>query len=328
MNNTKPLFLPVILLAFCLVSCKDKRHDLSKKYKLEHYAFTLVVSEINSREFYLKMMRENIQQKKKTVLDPNRTDTLKGDRRHLASYDTLFFQSDKLLHEPEENNDSGRRVDSKPPDNLTREEVAWLKEQTGSLATLFRQISGTYRRFDQYYTAAGYKADKGAQGQELIDSIRILDDKFGVISDSILLRSDRIFKDIYKVPEEKNPLPAAALMKQSIEACNNYRLVLEQLLPGKQGYNATIGKELKHAKDAIDDQINQLVHIALSGTERSIWADVLVLNFREQLFSFRNYYEVRLNPESPKGGVQQTDLDFLNDVENRMRRYYSIYLKL
>ncbi|SDE35780.1 hypothetical protein [Niabella drilacis] len=329
MNNTKWL---VSLFVFPLVigfsACKDKRHDRSRDYRLDHYAFFLV-SVVRDREFYLELLRKVLQEKKKTILNPLRADTLKGDLQHIAAYDTLFFRSEELLYEPVKKISSGAVADNGPPDNFTRGETAWLNEQIGSLVTVFRQINQVYRRFDQYYTKTGYKADKGAQGLERIDSIRMLDDKSGVIIDSIILRSDRIFKDIYQVPEKKNAFaPAAVLMEQSIKASDNYILLLEQLLPGKQRYNTTTGKELKRAKDSIDDQINQLVHLGLSGTERSIWADVLVLNFREQLFSFRNYYEVRLNPGSSRGGVQQADLDFLKDVEQRMRRFYGIFLKL
>ncbi|MBZ4189192.1 hypothetical protein [Niabella beijingensis] len=328
MNNTKQfifLFLP--LIAFGLYSCKDKRHDLSREYRLDHYAFVLV-SAINDREFYLRIMRETLQEKNKTIQNPNRADTLKGDRQHLTAYDALFSQSEELLYEPVKKISPDAVADNAPPENFTPQEKAWLNEQTGRLVTVFRQINNAYGRFDQYYENSGYKEDKGVRGRELTDSIRMLDDQFGVISDSIILRSDRIFKDIYRVPEKKNAGDTtAALMEKTMKACNTYILLQEQLLSGKQPGDIP-DKELSAAKDSIRQQMGQLVQLGLSGTERSIWADVLVLRFRDLLFGFSTYSEVRLPDPGEKGLLQKTDLDFLKDLENRMRRCYNVFVQL
>lgn len=329
MNNTKWLVLLFVVPFFIgFYACKDKRHDRTRDYRLDHYAFFLV-SVINDREFYLDLLRNTLQEKRKTILDPARSDTLKGDQQHIASYDTLFFRSDELLYEPAKKSGSGTVTDNAPPDNVTHEEAAWLNERIGDLVTVFRQLNQTYRRFDQYYGQGGYKADKGSYGLQLIDSIRLLDDQFGVISDSIILRSDHIFKDIYQVPEKKNAFaPAATLMQQSIAACNSYTRMLEPLLSGSTQTGAVTDKAFSAAKDSIRQRTLELAQLGLSGTERSIWADVLVLRFRNLLMGFSTYAEVRLPPPGQKKSVQKADLDFLNDIENRMRRYYDLFLKL
>lgn len=325
MKNTKGLIFSFLILVLLLNACKDKRHDLSKAYRLDHTAFVLI-SAITSRELYLNVMRDALQEKKKTLLSPARTDTLKGDQQHLDACDTLFFQSDELLREPvKEINVSGN---TGFPDNFTRKEKAWLKEQVDSLETVFHEIYGTYGRFSNYYKDAAYKEDKGMQGLVLIDSMNLLNNKFRVVSDSIILRSNRLFKDIYNVPDRQYPFgAAAALMEQSIKACSNY-IVLQERLYGVKQPDTPQDRALKFTKNAIDTLTNQLAQLEMLGSEKSIWADVLVLKFKELLFSFRTYYEVRLSGPDRKDSIQKTDLGFLKDQENRMRSCYTIFLKL
>ncbi|MCD2424189.1 hypothetical protein LQ567_15520 [Niabella pedocola] len=329
MNNTKWLvFIFLFPLTLGLYSCKQKRHDRSREYQLDHYAFFLV-SAVNDREFYLELLRNTLQEKKKTILNPARTDTLKGDQQHLAAYDSLFFRSDELLDEPVKKIGSGAAADHTPPDNVTHAEAAWLEERINGLVTVFRQINQAYKRFDQYYTRRSYKEDKGLYGLELIDSIRLLENRFDTISDSIILRSDHIFKDIYEVPEKKDAFaPAATLMQQSIADCNGYILLLEQLLSGSSQSGASMDKALGAAKDSIRQRTMQLAQLGLSGTDRSIWADVLLLKFRDQLLGLSTYAEVRLPGAGQRKTVQKADLDFLKDLENRMHRYYTTFTRL
>jgi len=326
MKYTKWLMVLFIITgAFGLYSCKDKRHDRSREYRLDHYAFVLV-SAISDREFYLKILRDILQEKRKTIVEPDRADTLKGDGLYLASYDSLFFGADELLYEPIRKAGSAA-MDNTPPDNFTAEEAAWLNAQTGRLISVFRRISGTYQQFDQYYKRGDYRKDSGAYGIALIDSIRLLDGQFGVISDSIILGSDRMFKDIYQVPERKDTIvAAAALMERSVKACEKYILLLQPSLSGKEQPDVALDKIIKTAKDSISH--HQMTLLGLSGTERSIWTDVLVLKFRGLLFKFITYIEVRLPGPGQKERIQAVDLDFLRDLENRMQNCLNVFLRL
>lgn len=320
MSYAKQLFFSLtVLLSF--FSCKDKRHDKSKEYLLNSYAFNLVADVTFREQRLAAFMRKAIQEKKKTMINPNRSDTAFGNKKHIADYDKGILNGGL---------DSALLIGSKKHieklDNLTNEESQYLQGKIADLANVFRQIQTTYQAFDTYYGANSFNQDKGKKGFALIDSIRLLDLRFTTISDSIILKSDAIYRDIYLVPKSTRPSAQCVLaMEQAIKICSNFNHLLDQLTSGTKAYNNTTQKEMDRLIDAIDkmaysDPGKTLFPLAQS---KLFWEYHLYARFRDlqstmaaYIFSFRQHKATK------------EDFDYLKDVEQRMKHSYALYRKL
>ncbi|SHF48651.1 hypothetical protein [Pedobacter caeni] len=320
MSYVKQIFFSlVVLLAF--FSCKDKRHDKSKEYLLDAYAFNLVADVTFREQRLAAFMRKAIQEKKKIMINPNRVDTVFGNKKYIDDYDKGIL-NDGL--------DSILLVGKKKPvehlDNLTREESRYLQEKTTDLANVFHQIQTTYKAFDNYYRSNSFNLDKGKKGFALIDSIQRLDMRFTAISDSIILKSDVIYRDIYLIPKNTRPsAKCASAMKQAIKTSNKFNALLDSLTSGTKPYNKATQKDIAKLMESIEkaayaDPTTTLFPLAQS---KLFWEYHLYARFRDLQSTMTIYtYSFRHNRPTKE------DLDYLKDIEQRMKHCYALYIKL
>lgn len=306
----------------CFLSCKDKRHDKSKEHQLDHYAFVLMMM-LDERDIYLDIMRRNICEKTKIISTPN--DTLEGSKKRIDDYDTMFFEASNMIYF-HKGKDSANLYDDTPPTAFTEKENNYLKTRITNAVNTYSQISDTYKTFNNYFLTKEYIKDKDFLGRLLLDSIHSLDLKFTTISDSIILKSDTIFKDIQQIPKNIKPsVQHATAMNNILQMLRSFTSHLDSVKVKKDIINIVL---LKKLKDSIEDKLFQYFRFGVPEGNASFWEGVINSRFKNLLSDIQARTDDIVYRLSRNNKLSNNDLDCLKDREQLMQHYYNLFIKL